>query len=127
MIIQKIFKIILLYLIIYSLISPTIISATDFTTTPDASSDTLYVIITIDTEGFYGKHPLKNMIWGEVDNSGMQYGIPMIMDICDKHGVKATFFVDVYEYRLQGEEKMRNVLTPSTKHSQKIIISLANL
>jgi len=109
MIIQKMFKIIVLYLIIYSLISPTIISATDFTTTPDASSDTLYVIVTIDTEGFYGKHPLKNMIWGEVDNSGMQYGIPMIMDICDKHGVKATFFVDVYEYRLQGEEKMRNV------------------
>lgn len=70
-------------------------------------SDGLLFIITVDTEGTYGDKPFESMILGKLQNYGREeFGVPKIMDLCDKHGVKATFFVDVYEYRLHGEERM---------------------
>lgn len=66
------------------------------------------VIITIDTEGHDGDSPVEKLIWGKVDNK--EYGIPHIMDICDKYKAQIIFFVDFAEAWDYGEEKIRKVV-----------------
>lgn len=68
------------------------------------------VIITVDTEIFHFRHtPLsaEACIYGMYN--GELYGIPKIMDICAEKGAKATFFIDVYAYRVFGEQIMKQV------------------
>jgi hypothetical protein len=65
------------------------------------------VCITVDVEGLRGDRPLKHLIYGDVEEG--QFGITKIMDLCDARGVKATFFVDVYEAAKYGEEAMCEV------------------
>jgi hypothetical protein len=66
------------------------------------------LIITIDTEhctqapGAIGEYP--NGAWCTV--AGRDYGFPLIMNICGRYGVSATFFVNVFEYRTVGEGRM---------------------
>jgi peptidoglycan/xylan/chitin deacetylase (PgdA/CDA1 family) len=50
---------------------------------------------------------VESCIYGKYN--GEFYGIPKIMDICGEKGVKATFFVDVYAYRVFGEQVMKQV------------------
>jgi peptidoglycan/xylan/chitin deacetylase (PgdA/CDA1 family) len=69
-----------------------------------------FVTITVDVEGAPGTAPFDNLIMGKLPGVREQYGVGMIMDLCEKHNVKATFFVDVYEYRLHGEERMRELV-----------------
>lgn len=52
-----------------------------------------YVILTIDTE--FSTHKDNYGIWCDID--GQQYGLTQILEICNEYGVKATFFVDVYQ------------------------------
>ncbi len=78
-------------------------------------------IITVDTEVFHFKQtPLsvETCIEGKCDNEF--YGIPKIIDICDEKGVKATFFVDVYAYRVFGEELMKQVCQDIKKRGHDI-------
>ena len=68
------------------------------------------VVLTVDVEAsFYRDIPLSfpTRVYGEIE--GQFYGVPRIMDICDKYGVKATFFVNVYEYKIYGEEKLKEL------------------
>ncbi len=51
------------------------------------------VILTIDTE--FSTHKDNLGIWCEFD--GQKYGLTKILEICQEYGVKATFFVDVYQ------------------------------
>lgn len=61
-------------------------------------------------EGWQGQRPFDTYIIGRVGPDNREVGIPLIMDLCEKHGVKATFFVDVFGYRIHGEEKMTDIV-----------------
>ncbi|GIX49580.1 MAG: hypothetical protein KatS3mg131_3791 [Candidatus Tectimicrobiota bacterium] len=68
----------------------------------------LYVLLTIDTEADFRNGrviPLSKMVYGEV--GGRCYGIPLIMDLCEQYGYRATFFVSPFEARVLGEAGMR--------------------
>lgn len=39
----------------------------------------------------------------------IECGITKMMDICDKHDVKATFFLNVYEYKKYGEAMLKKI------------------
>ncbi len=68
------------------------------------------IIISIDTEAStYNKMPLnlEDMVYGRIGDK--YYGIEKIMDICDEYSVKATFFVDVYEFKHFGEQAMKDI------------------
>jgi len=69
------------------------------------------IIITIDTEvGEKAKHVkdgFEKFILGKI--SSYYYGVPKIVEILDRFGFKAEFFVDVYEYKFFGEEKYKNL------------------
>lgn len=57
------------------------------------------MILTIDTEGVRGNAPVLTQIWGKVGRE--YYGIPKIIEICNKYQVKGLFFVDfaeIYDY-----------------------------
>ena len=64
---------------------------------------TLYLLITIDTEtsiGYTGKDykpiPPEIRIQGKIKKK--YYGIPLIMDLLEKHSIKGVFFLNAYEY-----------------------------
>jgi len=66
-----------------------------------------YIIITVDTEAdtINGRIiPISKMVYGEVERE--RYGITRIMDICEKHNFKSTFFVSVFESDTLGEDQM---------------------
>ena len=65
-----------------------------------------YVWITVDTESTYYSE-LPDQLEKKVD--GESCGISRMLDICDHHNVKATFFLNVYEYKRYGEEKIKYV------------------
>ena len=67
-----------------------------------------HVLITVDVESFREGSPKEN-IWGELEGFEGRYGIPEIIDILDKHGVKGTFYLNVYEMATHGESEMRKV------------------
>lgn len=73
-------------------------------------SDKTYVLLTVDTEASMYKGralPISKMVYGRVD--GQEYGISRIMDICEMHGFRATFFISVLEYLHFGEEAIKEV------------------
>ena len=67
------------------------------------------VILTIDTEGPLGKDPVLYQIWGKVGDK--YYGIPKIIEICDKYNVKGLFFVDIAEANDLGFNKIKEVVS----------------
>ncbi|MFQ5799616.1 MAG: polysaccharide deacetylase family protein [Bacteroidota bacterium] len=67
-------------------------------------------MITVDTETFlvHGQLvPFGMNIYGRID--GAEYGVRRIMEICERHKVRATFFVDVYMYHRYGVDKVREL------------------
>lgn len=66
------------------------------------------VLLTIDTEGPRGTDPVLYQIWGRVGDK--YYGVPKIIEICDKYQVKGLFFVDIPEMWDLGAEKIREVV-----------------
>lgn len=67
------------------------------------------IILTIDTEGPRGSDPVLYQIWGRA-NDGNYYGVPKIIEICDKYDIKAIFFVDIPEIWDLGYEKIKEVI-----------------
>jgi len=67
----------------------------------------IYVFISVDVEAPHGSNPLDQMVWGLVN--GKRFGIDKIIDICEKHRVKASFFLDVYEQGFYGSDALRNI------------------
>lgn len=67
------------------------------------------VILTIDTEGPRGSDPVLYQIWGKTGENAY-YGIPKIIEICDRYGVKGLFFVDIPEIWDFGYERIRDVI-----------------
>lgn len=75
------------------------------------------VFLTVDTEhsigGAFADPALKPVgndkrIYGRI--GGREYGIPLIMDIADRFGLKVTFFVEVFNKYFFGDEEMREVV-----------------
>lgn len=62
--------------------------------------------ITVDVETGFG-FELDEFVYGKVGNN--YYRIPMIMDVCERHNVRATFFISVFEYVYYGKEKMERI------------------
>ncbi|MGM0609425.1 MAG: polysaccharide deacetylase, partial [Candidatus Muiribacteriota bacterium] len=69
------------------------------------------IYITVDTETSIGgafSNPLlkpvgkEKRIYGKIGNE--YYGIPLIMDIADSHGLKITFFVEVLNHYYFGKD-----------------------
>lgn len=74
---------------------------------PTPSARTL-VLLGVDTEAsMVGLRPLppEAMVYGRLD--GGVWGIERVMDICEAHGVRATFFVDTVEALHYGQEEVR--------------------
>jgi peptidoglycan/xylan/chitin deacetylase (PgdA/CDA1 family) len=65
-----------------------------------------YIWITIDTESTIN-WPITEQLNAEINS--VKYGISSIIDICNKHDMRATFFLNVYEYKVYGEEKMKKI------------------
>jgi len=69
------------------------------------------VLITIDTEiGELGKNmtdAFEIFIEGKIDNR--EVGYRFIMDTLEKYGITGHFFVDVYPFKVLGEEKFRSL------------------
>lgn len=66
------------------------------------------VILTIDVEGPRGSDPVLYQIWGKVGEN--YFGIPKIIEICNKYNVKGLFFVDIPEIWDYGYDKIKNVI-----------------
>ena len=66
------------------------------------------ILLTVDTEGPRGDDPIKYQIWGYVN--GVCYGIPKIIELCDKYCVRALFFVDIAEAFDYGYIEIANVI-----------------
>ena len=67
-----------------------------------------YVLFTVDVETRSIGTPNSD-IWGILPGETERHGIERMMDILDQHGVKGTFFVNVYEAPKHGSEAMREV------------------
>jgi hypothetical protein len=70
----------------------------------------LKVLITVDVETFFSNGkllPFETNVYGRT-NSG-EFGVHKIMEICDNYGIKATFFVDVYEHHHYGLSVLENL------------------
>ena len=69
----------------------------------------MFVIIpTIDAEGVHGCNPFETMMYGAI-GQGSNYGVGMLADIFNSFGLRATFFLDVFEHTLYGESRLRKV------------------
>lgn len=68
------------------------------------------IIFTVDTEGHIGCDPVTHLIMGQLAN-GKYAGIPLIMDICDRYGIKALFFVDFAEAWDYGKKAIADIVT----------------
>lgn len=66
------------------------------------------VILTIDTEGPRGKDPVLYQIWGKIGDK--YYGVPKIIEICDRYDAKGLFFVDIPEIWDMGYDKIQEVI-----------------
>lgn len=80
------------------------------------------VILTIDVEGHKGKDPIEKLIWGKIN--GKMYGIPYIMDICDRYEIEGIFFVDFAEAWDYGKEKIRDVVKYIVQRGHKVGVHL---
>jgi peptidoglycan/xylan/chitin deacetylase (PgdA/CDA1 family) len=70
----------------------------------------MYIVITIDTETdiINGNIiPVSKMIYGNIE--GKYYGITRIMESCEKHNFKATFFVSTLEAAFLKKNEIRDV------------------
>lgn len=64
------------------------------------------VMVTVDVESYAHGDPDKQ-IWGRQADG--EHGIRRIMDLLDKHGLKGTFYLNVYEAAKHGEPTIAEV------------------
>lgn len=75
----------------------------------------MYLLITIDAEAAHGYDPMKSHMWGHIadksEDGSKAYGVTMIAEMCERYGMKATYFLDVYAHAYYGKEALRTVAT----------------
>lgn len=89
------------------------------------------VMITVDTEhsigGAFNNPLLKPVgngkrIYGRI--GGIEYGIPLIMDIADRYRIPLTFFVEVFNKYYFGEKETRDVCEYILKRGHDVQLHL---
>lgn len=73
-----------------------------------ASEFTTYVVPTIDAEGVHGASPFDALMLGRTDDGG-EYGATHLARIFHEYGLAATFFLDIYEHTLYGEDCLKEL------------------
>jgi len=63
------------------------------------------VTITVDTE--FSTHKDDLGVFGKIN--GVEYGVPKFIDLLKFHGMKATFFVDVYTKKTEYEPEFKKI------------------
>lgn len=76
------------------------------------------LLLTIDTEGPRGSDPVRYQIWGDVE--GELWGIPRIIDICNRYNIKGLFFVDIAEAWSFGHIKIKEVIDYIIEHGHDV-------
>jgi len=71
-------------------------------------ADPLYVLFTVDVE-VRSDGNVERDIWGVLPCSPDKHGIDQVMDTLERHGVKGTFFVDVFAAAKHGQEAVAAV------------------
>ena len=95
------------------------------TTSPDrdlsnsSTNDAFYVLPTIDTEGVHGDRPFDALARGDI-GLDQDWGALRIARILNDHGVRGTFFVDVYEHALFGERPVAELCVQLAELGQDI-------
>lgn len=79
-----------------------------FAAAPHACAAPIWVLFTVDVESMKAGNPQRD-VWGKLPGQAEKHGIDRMMDILDKHGAKGTFFVNVYEAPIHGEEALAEV------------------
>ena len=75
---------------------------------PAGTGAEIFILFTVDTETMASGDPDRN-IWGKLPGHDAEHGIGRMMDLLDGRGAKGTFFVDVYEMPIHGEDAMAEV------------------
>lgn len=90
-----------------------------------AIGEAMPVLITVDTEtssGCNGKEcragPLSDRIYGI--QGGRAYGIPLIMDLLEKHGARGTFFVNAYLDSAYPEQDIASMVRTITSRGHDV-------
>ena len=65
-----------------------------------------HVLFTVDVESFAHGDPAEQ-IWGEIAGHGEKWGITRIMDVFEAAGLRATFYLNVYEAAAYGVDSIR--------------------
>ena len=68
----------------------------------------MIVIPTIDVEATHGSNPFKQLAIGDFGGN-QTWGVYRQAEIFNKYKISATFFIDVYEYTMWGEECWREM------------------
>ena len=66
------------------------------------------ILVTVDVETYHAAGrplPFETNVLGQVKGKE-ECGVFQIMKVCEEHGAKATFFVDVYEHHAFGEKPL---------------------
>lgn len=71
----------------------------------------MYLLVTVDAEAVHGRSPLDELMWGRLKGFEGEYGIGRIADICERHNIQATFFLDVYEHAYYSRDALRQIAT----------------
>ena len=85
----------------------------------DGAGNMTQLVITVDTEVRVGDKALDNpdtQIYGQTATGGT-YGITYIMDRVSQHGAWCTFFVNVYDTDLWGQETVADVTREISRRS----------
>jgi len=93
-------------------------------------ADKVRVYFTVDTETSLGGSwrnaggplPVARTIFGE--NRGGTYGVPLIMDILEQYGFRATFFIEVFCSYLLGAEEVGKVFQCIQKRGHDVQLHL---
>jgi hypothetical protein len=68
----------------------------------------LTIIPTIDVEGVHGDDPFNQMILGRIGDKN-DWGALRLAEIFNNYNITGTFFIDVYEHKLWGENPFKDL------------------
>lgn len=85
-----------------------------------------YVMISVDVEDPLSIKTIwndqvdetKSSIYGKINNQ--HFGFSKIIEICNEFNTKATFFLDVFEYKRYGEKTFRDICQEIIKNGQDV-------
>lgn len=74
---------------------------------------------TVDVEGAHGDSPWEQLVLGEI-GAKENWGVFRLAKIFNDYNIQGTFFVDIYEHSLWGEDKVGEVCLKLTELKQDV-------